>query len=77
MVRLRLRKPKHRAQYSYARAMYADLYRALHAIAHNPRVMPAIRRVAVFSVRGLAPRPAPPLYTKRVKNLEFEMKESE
>jgi hypothetical protein len=75
MVQLKLfRKPKHRAEHSHAKALYTDLYGTLRALAHDKRVISPIRRLAVFSVRVLAPRPALRFYTKRVKNLELQKK---
>jgi len=72
LIRKLLHKPRHRADHNYAKALYLDLYALLHGVAHSKRVISPIRRVAVFSVRRLAPRPAPSLYTKRLENLKIE-----
>ena len=68
MVQLRRYKGKHRSKTIYRKPALQDLYTALHYIAHTSRLNPAIKRLAVFSVRVLAPRPALRNYTKGVKN---------
>lgn len=78
MVQLKLfKKPKHRADYSHARAMYADLYAVLHRAAHFKGNNVLIKRLAVFFVTLLAPRPARGIYTKGLKNLELQKEATE